>query len=186
MNIATTGRRATALDIELVGEITPGDLAQRSQGAGAVAHQSPTLARIRGIHHELARMLANGMKPAEISAATGYCASRISILQNDPMFKELVEYYTNVSKETFRDVKAQIATLASDAVGELQARLEEKPEQFSVSSLTELAKMTLDRAGYSPVAKSVNVSSSLTDIQAIKEKARESQDESVTVLEQLP
>lgn len=97
-----------------------------------------------------------------------------------------MEYYTNVNKETFRDVKAQIATLASDAVGELQARLEEKPEQFSVSSLTELAKMTLDRAGYSPVAKSVNVSSSLTDIQAIKEKARESQDESVTVLEQLP
>ena len=185
-NIATTGRRPTALDIELIGEVKMDDLVQRQQGAGLVANKPASLARIRGIHHELARMLASGMKPAEISAATGYCASRISTLQNDPMFKELVDFYTNSQKEIFRDVNAQIATLASDAVGELQSRLETTPEQFTVGALTNLAQMALDRSGHAPVSKSVNVSGSLADIKSIKEKAQRSQNENVTILEQLP
>lgn len=185
-NIATTGRRPTALDIELIGEVKMDDLVQRQQGAGLVANKPASLARIRGIHHELARMLASGMKPAEISAATGYCASRISTLQNDPMFKELVDFYTNSQKEIFRDVNAQIATLASDAVGELQSRLETTPEQFSVGALTNLAQMALDRSGHAPVSKSVSVSGSLADIKSIKEKAQRSQNENVTILEQLP
>lgn len=185
-NIATTGRRPTALDIELIGEVKMDDLVQRQQGAGLVANKPASLARIRGIHHELARMLASGMKPAEISAATGYCASRISTLQNDPMFKELVDFYTNSQKEIFRDVNAQIATLASDAVGELQSRLETTPEQFSIGALTNLAQMALDRSGHAPVSKSVSVSGSLADIKSIKEKAQRSQNENVTILEQLP
>lgn len=185
-NITTTGRRPTALDIELVGQVEVDDLVQRQQGAGAIAHKSASLARIRGIHHELAKMLASGMKPAEISAATGYCSSRISTLQTDPMFKELVEFYTNSQKEIFRDVNAQIATLASDAVGELQSRLESTPEQFSVGALTNLAQMALDRSGHAPVAKSVSVSGNLADITSIKEKAQRSQNENVTILEQLP
>ena len=186
MNQITSGRRPTALDIELVGEVSMDDLVQRQQGAGTAGHQPASLARIRGIHHELAQMLAKGMRPAEISAATGYCASRISTLQNDPMFKELVQFYTNSQKEIFRDVNGQIASLASDAVGELQARLEQTPEQFSVGALTELAKMTLDRSGHAPVAKTVSVSGNLADIASIKEKAQRSQNENVTVLEQLP
>ena len=184
-DVATRGRRATVLDMELLGEVTEQDLAVRQEGLPS-GGQTPSLARIRGIHHELAKMLASGLSETEVGAATGYCVSRISVLKKDPAFKELISFYQNSQKEVFRDMLGQVKTLASDAVGELQSRLETNPESFSVSSLTELAKMSLDRAGLSPVQKSVQASVDLTGLSNLKAKAKEQSDETATFLEQLP
>lgn len=185
MNIMTTGRRPTVLDLEFLGEVQMDDLVERSAGL-PVKSQAPCLARIRGIHHELAKMLASGLRETEVAAATGYSLSRISVLKGDPAFKQLVDFYSKASAEVFTDVRKQLATLSSDILGEIQDRLEQKPESFSPSALTELAKLTLDRSGFAPVTKSVSISANATDLAAIKAKAKETQIETVTILEQLP
>ena len=187
-SIQSRGRRATVLDMEYLGDVEMEDLVERSQGlpANIAEQQAPSLARIRGIHHELAKLLASGLTPTEVSAATGYCLSRISCLQKDPAFKDLLAYYHIASAEVFVDIKKQLATLSSDVLGEIQDRLETKPESFSPSALAELAKLTLDRSGYAPVTKSVAITASASDIAAIKAKAMESQYETATILEQLP
>lgn len=184
MILSTTGRRGTALDIEYIGDITLDDITKRQEGLPAT--QAPTLARIRGIHHELAKLLSSGLTETEVAAATGYSLSRISVLKTDPAFKHLIEFYSNSSKEAFADVRKQLATLSSDILGEIQDRLETKPESFTPGALTELAKLTLDRSGFAPVAKSVSISASVGDLAMMKAKAREAQNESVTILEQLP
>lgn len=187
-DIATRGRRGTVLDLEYLGEVTLDDIAERQ--AGLPKHiaqsQTPSLSRIRGIHHELAKLLASGLTETEVAAATGYSLSRISILKNDSAFKSLLDYYTKAGQEAFVDIKKQLALLSSDILGEIQDRLEQKPESFSPGALAELAKLALDRSGFAPVTKSVAITASATDLAAIKAKAKESQNETVTILEQLP
>ena len=60
------------------------------------------------------------------------------------------------------DVRKRMATLGLDASAELSDRLVEKPESFTNTQLIELTKATLDRAGYNPVAKSLNANVSVS------------------------
>ena len=156
-DVKTKGRSLLPLELEILGSIEPDDLISRESDGGLVTSQTPTLARLRGIHHDIARLLATGLTPAEVSAATGYSPSRISTLQNDPSFKELLSFYSEKDKEVFVDVRKRLATLGMDASAELSDRLIDKPESFTNTQLIELTKATLDRAGYNPVAKSQSV-----------------------------
>lgn len=161
-SIKTRGRSLTSLELEILGSINPGDLVERETDGGLTTSETPTLARLRGIHHDIARLLASGLAPAEVSAVTGYSPSRISTLQNDPSFKELLAYYKQKSDEVFIDVRKRLATLGLDASAELSDRLVDKPESFTNTQLIELTKASLDRAGYNPVAKSLNASVSIS------------------------
>lgn len=155
-DVKTRGRTMSPLELEIISSISEEDLLNRSEGA-LVSSEAPTLSRIRGIHHEIARLLASGLKPADVSAATGYSLSRISILQKDPSFRELLSFYESKSDEVFVDVRKRMAVLGLDAASELADRLENKPETLSNSQLIEITKASLDRAGFSPVTKTVNV-----------------------------
>ena len=161
-DVKTRGRALTSLELEILGSIEPGDLVCRETDGGLPSSETPTLARLRGIHHDIARLLATGLTPAEVSATTGYSPSRISTLQNDPSFKELLAFYSNKEAEVFVDVRKRLAVLGLDASAELTDRLVEKPESFTNTQLIELTKATLDRAGYNPVAKSLNASVSIS------------------------
>lgn len=152
----TKGRKLSPLELETLGEIEINDILTREEG-GLATSESPTLARLRGVHHEIARLLATGLTPVEVAATTGYSLSRISVLQNDPSFKELLTFYKQKSEEVFVDVHKRMATLGLDAAAELQERLDTKPETLSASQLIDISKMALDRAGYAPVTKNVNV-----------------------------
>lgn len=156
-DVKTKGRSLLPLELEILGSIEPADLISRESDGGLTTSQTPTLARLRGIHHDIARLLATGLTPAEVSAATGYSPSRISTLQNDPSFKELLSFYSQKDAEVFVDVRKRLATLGMDASAELSDRLIDKPESFTNTQLIELTKATLDRAGYNPVAKSQSV-----------------------------
>lgn len=161
-DVKTRGRALTSLELEILGSIEPGDLVCRETDGGLPSSETPTLARLRGIHHDIARLLATGLTPAEVSATTGYSPSRISTLQNDPSFKELLAFYSAKDAEVFVDVRKRLAVLGLDASAELTDRLVEKPESFTNTQLIELTKATLDRAGYNPVAKSLNASVSIS------------------------
>lgn len=121
--------------------------------------------RIRDSHHQLARLVAEGVKHVEISFITGYSTSHISILQNDPAFQELVEHYRSVAGAKFEALHERIASLGTDTIQEIHNRLNEKPDDFSVSALTELAKLTLDRSGFGPT-KTVNQTSITAQVTA--------------------
>ena len=98
-DVKTRGRSLSALELEVLGAISPEDLMDRETEGQLVTSQTPTLARLRGIHHEIARLLATGLSPAEVSACTGYSPSRISTLQADPSFKELLTFYSQKESE---------------------------------------------------------------------------------------
>lgn len=157
----TKGRKLSALELEILGPIESQDLIAREEG-GLPTSEAPTIAKLRGIHHEIAQLLAQGLSETEVSAITSYSLSRISILKRDPSFKDLVAFYQKQKTEQFADVQKRLATLSLDAIGEIQERLAEKPDSISTSQLIELSKVTLDRAGYSPVSKSQNISVSMS------------------------
>lgn len=117
---------------------------------------TPAVKRLNHSHHQLARMLAQGAKPAEASAATGYSPSRISTLQADPTFQNLVAYYGEQVKTAYVDVHERLAALGISSIEELQARLDENPDDFAIKDLLALAELTLDRSVAPP--KSVNKS----------------------------
>ena len=116
-------------------------------------HSAPTISPLKRIgsrHHMLARLLAEGNKPGVCAAITGYDNARISILQNDPAFKELVEFYRATADAAFRDMHEHLAGMSADALNELRQRLEDDPEDFSVNQLMELLKVGADRTGFGP------------------------------------
>lgn len=141
--IAVVDRPLTAADLATLG------LARESR--------PPAIKRLRDSHHAVARMLAEGKRPAEIHLVTGYSGSRISILQSDPAFQELVTFYKKERNTAFADLHDRMAALSMDITEELQDRLNDDPEQFSTNQLRELFETLADRTGHGPQTKSQNV-----------------------------
>ena len=145
-----------ALDIdELVGKLP--------------TRSSESITRLRTTHHELARLLAMGYKNVEVSRMTGYSQSRISILLHDPMFAELVNDYAAQRDVSAVDISGRLTALAVDAVEVMAERLQDSPDGLSVKELHSIATLGLDRTGFGPTAKSVNVNiSSKQSLEEIK------------------
>lgn len=120
---------------------------------GALEKTTPAVARLRHSHHLLARLLAEGRRPNECAMITGYSPSRISILQNDPSFQDLVASYQSQVQEIYVSVHERLAQLGVDSIEELQSRLDEHPEKFSIADLQEMMKLTMDRSGHGPTAQ---------------------------------
>jgi hypothetical protein len=139
------GRKAAPLAIEVLRELNVQDL-DLIQNPPKVGVETRPLARLRHTHHMLARLLAEGRKNEECSLITGYSPSRISILQHDPAFKELVAYYSDQTKEVYLNVHERLASVGMAAVEEIQERLEVSPKEFANRELMELAEMALDRS----------------------------------------
>lgn len=148
------GRLGKEVEATVVREITRDDLPTLSADRGS---KPSALKRIRDSHHALARTLASGVNPAEASAITGYSLSRISILQADPTFEELLSFYRKELVQSFAVVQDRMALLTLDAVSELRDRLEESPDSFSNGEIMELTRTMGDRSGAGPTTKQVNI-----------------------------
>lgn len=180
----TKGKQLSPLEIEVLGAIDVQDLVERSVQPVETS-QAPKLARLRQIHHEIARMLSSGLTETEVAASTGYSQSRISILKADPSFKELLAYYASRQEEIFVDVRKRLAMLGTDAVAELQDRLDFKPDSLTNTQLIEITKASLDRAGFNPVAKSESVQVLLTGDELAQMKSKLQGGADVRVVESL-
>lgn len=165
------GRMVSPLEVEVLDAIDVSDLVERAASPISTS-EAPSIAKLRQIHHEIARLLASGLNETEVAASTGYSISRVSILKQDPSFKELLAYYSQKSEEVFIDVRKRLAMLGTDAVAELQDRLDFKPDSLTNTQLIEITKATLDRAGYNPVAKSENVQVLLTGDELARMKSK--------------
>jgi DNA-binding CsgD family transcriptional regulator len=141
-----------SLDLEIVGAVR--DLRPDDDSPAAKPRE---LTRLRDSHHQVARLIAAGLRTEEVSRITGYSISRLSWLQQqDPAFRELVEFYRQDRRDEIANVEARLLGVALDAVQTFHERMLDEPESISPATVLEAAKVLLDRAGYAPVTKSVN------------------------------
>lgn len=140
-----------ALDLEITGpprELTETDVVPSAS--------PPTVKRLRDSHHAVAKLLARGLQPHEVSLQTGYSSSRISILQNDPTFQELLAFYRMDSERIAAEFTAKMGLVSQDILQEFHERLLDNPENIADPLLIEAFKVIADRAGFAPVQRSVN------------------------------
>lgn len=167
------GKKAQALVATMVRELTPEDIDQVGEAQVGV-NQTPLLKDLKSSHHRLAQLLAKGYKDIDAARITGYSQSRISILKNDPAFKELMSHYTALVDDAFADTVEKMKHVTDDALSILHERMLDEPESFSNTQLVETVKTIGDRAGYSPITKSVNLNAPVDaqTLAAIKEKVK--------------
>ena len=147
------GRPRAELYMSYERDLTEADIAALALPRGSAP---PALKRIHSSHHSVARCLAAGMKPGQVALVTGYSASRISILQNDPAFQALVQDYRTEAKSVFGDLAERMTNISLDAIELLQERLQDDPAQFSIPMLLDVVKAMADRTGHGP-GQDVNV-----------------------------
>lgn len=140
------------LDLEIAGAVR-----ELEPGEASKAARPRELARLRDSHHQVARLLAEGMRPQDVSRMTGYAISRLSWLQNqDPAFMELVEFYRQDRRDNQLEVESRFLGVAMDALQAFHERILDEPETVAAQTLLEGVKALADRAGYAPVTRSVN------------------------------
>jgi hypothetical protein len=154
----TRGRAAKPIAAVETRQLVEADLALLATERGVT---STPIKRLRDSHHALARALAVGCTPAQAQVITGYSNSRISVLQADPAFQELVSHYRGMETDVHADMVERMKTLGLDALGELQERLEEDPSKFSEGLLLDVVKTLADRTGAGPSTKQTNVNVSV-------------------------
>lgn len=139
---ARGGRRKAAdgpITISTVRQLTEADVPTLLEPLPATS--LPSIPQIRHQHHQIAGLIAKGVKNAEISLITGFSASYISVLRNAPDMKELIEYYHSQEKERTIDALARLRNLGIASIEELQHRLNEAPDKFTVGQLTMLVEL---------------------------------------------
>jgi hypothetical protein len=120
--------------------------------------------------------LAEGLTPAEVSVRTGYSGSRISILQADPAFQDLVEVYRVGERETFDLAQERIRTAALTALTHIEDQLEADPDAIPMKTKIDLFTALADRGGLAPPKSAgaqvtVNVTASRERINAARARA---------------
>lgn len=108
-----------------------------------VGSVAPTVQALRASHHQLAQLLARGASPTEAALITGYSISRISILQSDPTFAELLASYNTQRELVFADTLDRMRVLGLSTLDELQERLESDPARWTNRELMEMADLML-------------------------------------------
>ena len=106
------------------------------------------LVKVREIHHQIARLLAQGIRAVEISAIVGFSQSRISILQRDPTFAELVSFYKGRKDEIGADLTSHLTSATLDALSVLHERIADNPDLISTDELQRAVNSGLDRLGH--------------------------------------
>lgn len=135
---------ALPLTADILREISLDDLAETPSSET----KAPVLRRLSMRHHRLARLLAEGFSPGQAAVAAGYELSRVSILQADPMFRELVRHYQSQVDVVFRETQERLADIAGLAAEEIVERLEESAESIDLDDLMKLVELGADRTGH--------------------------------------
>lgn len=144
--LASAGR--IPLVIEFDRELTPDDLPElEANMAPAESRPAGPIERLRYSHHQLARYMARGLTPQEISGLTGYSPPYIRRLEEDPTFRELLAGYSTERDIAFSETLERMKTLGISALDELQRRMDDEPEAWSRREVMELAKLMLIEPG---------------------------------------
>lgn len=115
-------------------------------------HVASTPQKLRDSHHRVARLVAAGFRPNEISEKTGYSLARIAQLNKTPAFQELVASYRNKHDEAYErsldDYYEYIKLNAIKAERRIADRLDDEDEEISIRELVAISRDAADRIGY--------------------------------------
>lgn len=143
------GAKAKPLALQMDRELSAEDLAALAN-APALGSTTPDLVKLHYKHHMLARLLAEGRSHVDAGALAGYSSSRISLLQKDPAFKELLEYYKAQLDGVYVGIHERLSAIGVAAAEEIAERIETRPDALAIRELLEVMKETLDRSGATP------------------------------------
>lgn len=171
LKLRLQGRAPIHDQVSVVRELVPADLEMLAVNRGIKA---PPLHEVKDSHHALARLLAQGVKPGECSAITGYSLSRISILMADPTFCELLAIYRENQNIKHADMMDRLNTVGLAAAKVAIDRFESDPDQVDMKDVLKAVSLVADRTGHGPSSKqTVNVNVNLADrIEAARERLR--------------
>lgn len=153
--IPSRGAVAEPLVIEVQGTLTADDIA-RLHTAPKVA--VPMLQRLRATHHRQALLLAEGKTVSQVAAIVGCTTARLTQLQKDPAFVDLVAYYQDQVMAAMLSDTARLADKIVDvgemAVDELRERLEDDAQRKSMRTeeVRKIAEFAMDRTVAPPKA----------------------------------
>ncbi len=153
------GINAPPLTVDIIRPLTTDDLPAIANPP-AVAARGTSLQTIRHSHHQIAQLLVEGKPLAEINLVTGYSISRISDMQNDPAFAELVAYYSHQREAIFASAQERLRNLGLDATEKLHEHLHDPTKVWSHRELMEVIKLALpaETSIKQPASNTVNVS----------------------------
>jgi hypothetical protein len=172
------GKIATEPSVTNVRALTRDDLllVKDDRGGGADRLGSGVVQRLRDTHRRIARLVAAGLRPWEIVERTGYSYQRISTLQRDPTFMELVARMRVKVDEAFEREQDEYAKLATGNMLKAETMLAEKLEEaeengefLPTKDLIAISRDAADRFGYGKRQMNLNVN---MDFAAELEKAR--------------
>lgn len=125
--------------------------------------REPAVKALRDSHHMIARLCAIGLRTTEIAERTGYSIARVSVLRNDPAFRELVEQYKVDVDESFREnvdeyfsLVAKNRTLSARLINDKLSEIEDL-DDVSIRELVAVHSDSADRTGYPKRSVAVNV-----------------------------
>lgn len=123
------------------------------------------IARLREPHHNVARLIAAGIRPrTELARRSGYTTARIRDLEADPAFQELISHYRKEVDAAFirsQDDYYELATgnmiVAERMIAEKLEIHDEEGTLPPVRDLLAISRDAADRFGYGKKATNVNV-----------------------------
>lgn len=132
-------------------------------------------------HHCIAQYFAMGLEKWEIQRRTGFTVRRLTLLEGDPTFQQLIAYYANMAEaerqamvDEYHEVQEANALVAARMLSE---KLDDALESGVLPSFTQLLAITSqrDKRNQSKTPGSVTVNIGLA-LDAAKERAGKSKD----------
>ena len=132
--------------------------------------------RFREAHHRIAQLLAKGLSQMDVARVVGYSVTRISQLEADPSFQQLIAVYRERENERTDEIIDPVKELAEHltmrylrAAADNLDRAEDEGELIPLKTAIMGAGDLMDRFGYGKRQMNVNVN---VDFAAQLEKAR--------------
>lgn len=153
------GRLTSLPDIRSIRPLTRDDLEEIKS-----ARTLPIVARFRDPHHRVARLIASGLRPAEVAVATGYSLARIYTLAADPTFQNQVAEYRKDVHTAFISAEEEHYAMATEVnrkalrhIAEAFDAADEANELVPIDKALRVFADTADRVGIQKRSTNVHV-----------------------------
>lgn len=142
--------------------LLPEHLADYADGHGNLATTQKSdekdVQALRARHHGVARLLAEGVPEGVVAEMSGYTPSYISTLKNNPAMIQLVEFYRSPKTDAAKLIGEKLRVMSDMSINQITEKLTAEPEKVTISELTAIAKLGLDRSGNGPNSTVTSVS----------------------------
>lgn len=138
---------------------------------------APHVKMLRDSHHNVARLVAMGLRDFEVASRSGYSLQRIYQLKRDPSFTSLVEHYRGVVTESFKESADEYMDLVTSNMVKAERMISDKLDTadaeettLPIRELIAISRDAADRTGRGKKTTNVNIN---VDFASSLEKAIE-------------